>query len=643
MRGRWVGLAISFTLLFNDGAAFHFSSPAKSRTHREFSRVPRFSSFPRFISPVPTKQPKNRRRWIRHGSACLVILSSLTRIAAATVSQPPVLEWRNGIAAASLVLLALSGLMLSIPDIAKAILQACVRSTIQLYLIGGFLLTRFLVSSNTKPWMVGIWILFTGIMAGREASNRVEYIYDGMKTHLVWAVLTGGISIMGLSLLLGVLGSINPWYDPRTWIPVAGMIFGNSLTAISLAMASVTKELAVNRHLVEVRLCHGATIQEAMRPVRRTVLTTAFNPVINFLTAAGIVHIPGVYTEYGFSASTGYSMIFLTGMMTGQLLAGQAPFQAAGYQLIIFFMIASTAIVSVQILLKLAEASLSDRAADRLRLEKLRRKRVAVSSTWSTKLGTHSSLSLLWRLARGMHSCTNGAAVEIDAAANERPPAQVLTTTRAEDCSAKSDSVLCVERLYSLRANAFLSLNLKKGDRLAIVGPSGVGKSHILRTLAGLESVDRSAIRLSKGRRASQMSMSEWRSQIMLIPQEDRPVEGTPNEFYEELTFFSSQKIKRKGRSLTHVEYCQEWGMKADLLDQPWTTLSGGESQRIRLAIALSLHPSVLLLDESTSAIDKATTLKVEATLIAMGIAVIMISHSQSQVERFCSQCLDVR
>lgn len=316
-----------------------------------------------------------------------------------------------------------------------------------------------------------------------------------------------------------------------------------------------------------------------------------------------------------------------TGMMTGQLLAGQAPFQAALYQLVIFSMIASTVLISVQMLVHLAETSLTDRNSDRLNTEQLQKRQKNAQSV-------SASIRWLWGFLQRFHK-RGSSAVNAKETPTEQPAARVVSNLPHGTVDVDTDFAFSVRNVYSSPANILLSVLLKKGDRLAIVGPSGIGKSQLLRTLAGLETVDRSAMRLSN---ASQMSMAEWRRRVMLISQEDvSSLEGTPNEFYREVLSFESHT----GHDLP-IAYGREWGLAKEQFDQPWSTLSGGEAQRIRLAIALSLQPDVLLLDESTSALDESTSLLVEKTLQSTEIPVIMVSHSQQQVERFCNYRIDL-
>jgi putative ABC transport system permease protein len=111
-----------------------------------------------------------------------------------------------------------------------------------------------------------------------------------------------------------------PWYHPRYALPLLGMILGNTMTGISLGMHTLTTGLVRERAAVEARLTLGATRQEALLPVTRAALRSALMPIVNGMTAAGVVSLPG--------------------MMTGQILAGAAPVEAVKYQLLIMFLIA---------------------------------------------------------------------------------------------------------------------------------------------------------------------------------------------------------------------------------------------------------------------------------------------------------------
>jgi ABC-type iron transport system FetAB ATPase subunit len=212
------------------------------------------------------------------------------------------------------------------------------------------------------------------------------------------------------------------------------------------------------------------------------------------------------------------------------------------------------------------------------------------------------------------------------------------------------------------RTNVDLSLEVHHGDRIGIQGPSGIGKSQILRSLAGLEALDRSSLILM-GASASDVAMPEWRRRIALVPQNRPSLDGTPRDFYQQVCRYHSQQQKHNHSNLADnnsnksdllassdgrrkqqdpVVLAAEWGLAESYFDQSWSTLSGGEAQRASLAIALALEPDVLLLDESTSALDEQTTFQVEDTLSRLGIPVVMVSHDSAQVDRFCNRRIEL-
>jgi ATPase subunit of ABC transporter with duplicated ATPase domains len=149
--------------------------------------------------------------------------------------------------------------------------------------------------------------------------------------------------------------------------------------------------------------------------------------------------------------------------------------------------------------------------------------------------------------------------------------------------------------------------------------------------------------------------MPTWRSRVSLVSQDRTTMDGTPGEFFLKTLQYRSQQDRLAGSSYADnndnspqdqhddpVEIAREWDLSERVFDQPWSTLSGGEAQRASLAIALALRPEVLLLDESTSALDEQTTLKVETTLKKMGLPLLMVSHSRDQVNRFCTNVLNL-
>jgi len=441
-----------------------------------YERIP-IVGFSGAVSKIPTATPNtsstSKRKTVRQKILFLTVVFlvwSIQRPAIAAslpviVSKTPPLGIHQLVSAAALLVVT-GGLSLryiwKLPGLSRALLQAAARCTLQLYLISGYLLTHFFTFAAARPVAVVVWIVFTGTLAAREAVARVEYTHPKLQRHMLTAIQTGGLSVIAVAAIGSMLGPVVPWFSPRAWIPVAGMLYGNTLTATALCAGTVTKELAVQRAQVELKLSRGATWYDALQSVIQQTLSTSLTPIMNALSVTGIVHIPG--------------------MMTGQLLAGQSPFQAAAYQVLIFLLIASQACVTVQVLMRLTVNELVDQTNDRLRTGKLTRvpqadapgKQPRVGDRFASLLSPLLYLSLGFRrvMSRGStrssaSDTTVGDVLAVPAGQSVRLPSSLASEGAA---------VLVVNEMNVLQTNMDLSLTLHQGDRIGIQGASGIGK-----------------------------------------------------------------------------------------------------------------------------------------------------------------------
>ncbi|WWC58224.1 uncharacterized protein I303_100762 [Kwoniella dejecticola CBS 10117] len=245
--------------------------------------------------------------------------------------------------------------------------------------------------------------------------------------------------------------------------------------------------------------------------------------------------------------------------------------------------------------------------------------------------------------------------------------------------------LLEVEGLTVLRDNdshllSDLSFTLSAGEVLVLRGVSGSGKSTLLKCIAELNLYHKGKISLD-GKQSREWDIPDWRIKVAYVPQRPSLLPGTPLEFLDTVrNLRARQKQKEKQKqdethdaqlqqqtkgsdTLDPLSLAQEWGIDKTLWTREWGTLSGGESQRIALAVAVAIGGAeVLLLDEPTSALDADSSDKVERSLLEMlppaqgqttlhnGIrrkgtgpkALIWITHSTEQAERVGTKDLDL-
>lgn len=504
---------------------------------------------------------------------------------------------------------------IGLPQLAKELMTACLRSTAQLYLLGGLILQRLF--GTTKPALVWTWIVGVGLLAAQEASSRVEYTYSNLRRHMAISMLTSGLGVLALSLAGKVFGDLHPWYQPRTLISVAGMLFGNTLSATSLGASSLTREFATSSSKVELRLSRGADSKEATMPITKSSIYSALTPTINSLAATGIVHLPG--------------------MMVGQVLSGQSPSQAAAYQVLILFLITATACSTVQLLARFVCHELINWKEDRLQISGL----VRVTSSSNGKEQT-----FLWR--QPLRPARKIASIWFQKPPPPAKTANVPVSTsmlvpsvlsiQSTSIASSATPILKVDNLQVERANMGISFDLLPGERIGITGSSGIGKTQILRTLAGLEHC-KGEMKLN-GVSCHDQKWPEWRRDVCWVSQDRTTLDGTSREFFEEVQGYHVQQ--RDSSICDPGAIAARWGLSASALERPWSTLSGGEAQRASLAIAMAFEPKVLLLDEVTAGLDDETALAVESTLASSGIPIVIVTHSRAQLERFCTHHMDL-
>ena len=182
-----------------------------------------------------------------------------------------------------------------------------------------------------------------------------------------------------------------------------------------------------------------------------------------------------------------------------------------------------------------------------------------------------------------------------------------------------------------------LSLVVSPGDRIAVTGPSGSGKSLFLRALAGLDPLEGGDVLLD-GRSQAQWAMPVYRSRVMYLPQ--RPAFGT-GSVLEELRRPFGLKVhaQQTFRQADAEEWLINMGRPVSFLELDVSTRSGGEGQLLAVIRALLLKPSVLLLDEATASLDPEATRATEHLFSEWcaaipGRALVWVSHDPAQRRR---------
>ena len=178
-----------------------------------------------------------------------------------------------------------------------------------------------------------------------------------------------------------------------------------------------------------------------------------------------------------------------------------------------------------------------------------------------------------------------------------------------------------------------LDLHLAEGEAARIGGPSGTGKSTLLRALAGLIPVSDGELRL-RGRTMHDVGAPAWRTEIAYLAQGAPALGESPAALATELRALHHQRNRTWDDP---VQVAATLGIDAHTWTRPWRLLSGGERQRAHLALALATRPALLLLDEPTSSLDPTTCAAVEAAVADR--ATVWVTHASDQARRLHLRC----
>lgn len=196
----------------------------------------------------------------------------------------------------------------------KDIAIGTVRAFAQLFLMGWVLGWVFQADS---PWLVmGLFLVMAGA-AAHTARGRVKEKY----VHFAWPMY-GGMAAVYLLVTVTVTGAIvaaKPWWTPQYFLPIGGMVLGNSMNSVAVALDRLFSDMRARAAEIEMRLCLGADAAEASADVVRAAVRAGMIPAVNSMMAVGLVSLPG--------------------MMTGQILGGSDPTEAIRYQIVVMLMI----------------------------------------------------------------------------------------------------------------------------------------------------------------------------------------------------------------------------------------------------------------------------------------------------------------
>ena len=214
----------------------------------------------------------------------------------------------------------------------RLLLVASLRMTVQLVIVGYILQYVF---GNPKPIFTIIFlILMISFSIHRVITSRIDLNHN-FKMAIGISLTFSGLFVL-IFFVTVVIGK--PIFNPQYTIPLAGMIIGNAMTGVTIAIKTFMDDLSKEKNKISTLLNLGVEPKDILKPFANNALETALIPTMNSMLGMGI--------------------IFLPGMMTGQMLSGTLPTTAIMYQIAIMIAICTSVCVTVFLSLNLGYKSL---------------------------------------------------------------------------------------------------------------------------------------------------------------------------------------------------------------------------------------------------------------------------------------------
>lgn len=201
-----------------------------------------------------------------------------------------------------------------------------------------------------------------------------------------------------------------------------------------------------------------------------------------------------------------------------------------------------------------------------------------------------------------------------------------------------------------------LTFGINRGQKIALVGRNGCGKSSLLRILAGIDQADKGQVSIRNGIRVEFLvqapDFDEADTVMDAVFSGDDPILSTVRA-YQAITSGKETDPDKMQRTMENMENLQAWDYEnrckeilgklgVHQLDQPIQELSGGQKKRVALAKVLVHEPDFLILDEPTNHLDTDSIEWLENHLAASKVTLMLVTHDRYFLDRVCNEIMEL-